>query len=120
MFHTAMVLKLRPGCLDEYRQAHDRIWPEIAQNMGEHEISMAIYHHRGALYIFAMAPSEAHWKRSREDPALDRWNRWMTEFLESNAAGGIDFEYPEQVFGFGVFSSGQPPEWPEFRSRKTG
>ena len=110
MFHVAIVLRILPGCLDAYRRAHDRLWPEIAQSMRDCEISMAIYHHSGSLYVFATAPSEAHWKRSREDPALDRWNRSMTEFVQSNADGGIHFEYPEKVFGFGIFDGSQPPE----------
>ena len=30
MFKSAMTFALKPGCYDEYKRAHDELWPEIA------------------------------------------------------------------------------------------
>lgn len=105
MFSIAIVLHLRPGFLDAYREAHARIWPEIAQSMSDNNVSMAIFHNHGELFVFATAPSEAHWKRSRETPALADWNKKMTEFVQATAAGEIAFEFPEIVFAFGAYGA---------------
>jgi len=96
-------MRLKPGGLEKYRAAHDKLWPEIAKSMSDNEVSMAIFHEEGRLFIFASAPSEAHWQRSRNEPALERWDAAMTEFLEAGAPGKIDFVRPQKVFGFGGF-----------------
>jgi L-rhamnose mutarotase len=104
MFTTALTMRLRPGALPGYRQAHEDLWPEIARSMRDQGVSMAIYHEAGRLLLFAAAPSEAHWLRSRQHPRLAEWDARMTAFLESSEAGRIDFHAPEKVFGFGDFS----------------
>ena len=96
-------MRLRPGCLAGYRQAHDELWPEIARGMSDNGVNMAIYYRDGQLFLFATAPTEAHWNRSRRDPALAKWDARMTEFLESSEPGKIDFRLVEKVFGFGEF-----------------
>ena len=103
MFSVVLTMRLKPGCLGAYRKAHDELWPEIARSMSENEVSMAIFHEDGRLFVFATAPSEAHWQRSRQEPALARWDARMTGFLESNVPGKIAFQHPEKVFGFGEF-----------------
>jgi L-rhamnose mutarotase len=103
MFTTALTMRLRPGALAGYRQAHEELWPEIARSMSENGVSMAIYHEAGRLLLFATAPSVAHWNRSRQHPRLAEWDARMTAFLESSEPGKIAFHVPEKVFGFGDF-----------------
>ena len=66
MFTIFLSMGLKPGCLDAYQKAHDNLWPEIARSMRDNEVNMAIYHEEGRLFIFATAPSEDHWQRSRQ------------------------------------------------------
>jgi L-rhamnose mutarotase len=103
MFTIFLSMGLKPGCLEAYRQAHDNLWPEIAASMADHDVSMAIYHEAGRLFVFAAAPSEAHWQRSRQAPALARWDALMTQYLEAAEPGKIAFSAPQKVFGFGQF-----------------
>jgi L-rhamnose mutarotase len=103
MFTIFLSMGLKPGCLDAYQKAHDNLWPEIARSMSDNEVNMAIYHEEGRLFVFASAPSEAHWQRSRQEPALARWDALMTEFLEAGEPGKIAFGTPRKVFGFGHF-----------------
>ena len=103
MFTTAFAMWLKPGCLEGYRRAHEALWPEIARSMSENGVSMAIYQSGEELCVFAVAPSEEAWNRSRSEPALARWDAAMTEFLESSEPGKIAFRQLERVFGFGEF-----------------
>lgn len=103
MFTIFLSMGLKPGCLEAYQKAHDHLWPEIARSMSDNEVNMAIFHDDGRLYIFASAPTEAHWQRSREVPVLARWDAMMSELLESSAPGKIAFRPASKVFGFGQF-----------------
>jgi L-rhamnose mutarotase len=104
VFHTAVVMKLIDGQLEAYRVAHQNLWPEIDRAMRREAIDMAIYHYNGFLFVFAAAPSEQHWERSRTDPVFTSWNAFMAKLLQSDDEGNILFYAPEKVFGFGSFS----------------
>lgn len=96
-------MKLRPGAYEKYKLAHDQLWPELATGMNANQISMAIYRDGERLFVFAMAPSETHWQRSRQDPVLVRWNARIAELVETNEQGGIAFAPLPKAFGFGEF-----------------
>ena len=98
-------LKMRPksGCYEKYKRAHDQLWPELAEGMRQCQVSMSIGWDGETLFVFAAAPTEDHWLRSRQDPVLEKWNTYMTEFLETDQAGGIAFQQLEKAFGFGDF-----------------
>jgi L-rhamnose mutarotase len=102
--HTiCLALTLRPGKYEAYKRAHDEIWPELAEGMRVNDVSMAIYRDINRLFVFAAAPSEAHWNRSRQDPILAKWDKSMAEFLETNADGSLSFTLLPKAFGFGEF-----------------
>jgi L-rhamnose mutarotase len=103
MFTIGLGMKLRPGAYEKYKLAHDELWPEIAEGMKSNSVSMAIYRDGDRLFVFAAAPSETHWQRSRQAPVLARWDAQMTEFVERDARGGIAFTQLEKAFGFGDF-----------------
>jgi hypothetical protein len=71
--------------------------------MCKNQVSMAIYAHRERLFLFAAAPSQAHWQCSRQDLVLARWNARMTAFLETDEEGHIAFQVLPKAFGFGDF-----------------
>lgn len=103
MYSIGLALTLRPGAYDGYRRAHDNLWPELAEGMRANEVSMAIYRDGDRLFVFAAAPSEAHWRRSREDPILSRWDQKMAEFLETDEQGRLAFSLLPKAFGFRAF-----------------
>jgi len=103
MYTIGLALTLRPGAYDGYKQAHDELWPELARGMRDNDVSMAIYRDGNRLFVFAAAPSEAHCERSRQDPIHARWDKSMTQFLETDAAGNLAFTLLPKAFGFGEF-----------------
>ena len=64
---------------------------------------MAIYRDGNRLFLHAVAPSEAHWERSRQDPILAKWDARMAELLETDAHGKLAFTLLPKAFGFGEF-----------------
>ena len=96
-------MTLRPDSYAGYKLAHDQLWPELASGMRANNISMAIYRDGERLFLFAAAPSEAHWQRSRQDPVLGRWDALMRDFLETDDGGRIAFTVLLRAFGFGDF-----------------
>ena len=97
-------MKLRTGAYEKYKLAHDQLGPELREGMRANQVSMAIYRDGDRLFLFAAAPSEAHWQQSRQDPMLARWDARMTEFLETDAQDGIAFSVLSKAFGFGEFT----------------
>ena len=103
MYTIGLALKLRPGKYDSYKRAHDELWPELAEGMRANDVSMAIYRDADRLFVFAAAPSEAHWDRSRHDPILAKWDKSMCEFLETDNNGNLAFTLLPKAFSFGEF-----------------
>src|SRR2546426_8415477 len=103
MFTLGLAMKLRPGTYEAYKRAHDQLWPELAEGMRANQVSMAIYRDGDRLFLFAAAPSEAHWQRSRQDPILARWDARMADLLETDKQGDIAFTVLPKAFGFGEF-----------------
>lgn len=105
MYSIVLALTLRPGAYDGYKRAHDELWPELAEGMRAEQVSMAIYRDGNRLFVFAAAPSEAHWDRSREDPVLLRWDTEMAKYLETDQHNRLAFTLLPKAFGFGEFES---------------
>ena len=103
MYTIGLALKLRPGKYEAYKRAHDELWPELAEGMRANDVSMAIYRDADRLFVFAAAPSKAHWDGSRQDPILAKWDKSMCEFLETDQNGNLAFTLLPKSFGFGEF-----------------
>ena len=105
MYTIGLALTLRPGKYESYKKAHDELWPELAEGMRANDVSMAVYRDTNRLFVFAAAPSEAHWHRSRQDPILAKWDTSMCEFLETDESGNLAFTLLPKAFGFGEFKT---------------
>jgi L-rhamnose mutarotase len=105
MYSIGLAMKLRPGCYEEYKEAHDNLWPELGKGMEDNNVSMAIYRFGAHLVLHAVAPSEQDWLQSREYPELERWSDYMATFLKTDDEGNIIFEELPEAFAFGIFKS---------------
>ena len=103
MFTIGLAMKLRPGAYEKYKIAHDQLWPDVAGSMSRNRVSMIIYRDGDRLFLFATAPDEKHWERSREHPALGPWHDEMAKLLETDDQGRIAFTILPKAFGFGDF-----------------
>ena len=54
MIRDAFKMKLKPGCIDEYRKRHDEIWPELVKAHSDCGISdYTIFFDEETLTLFA-------------------------------------------------------------------
>ena len=103
MFSIGFFMKLKQGCYEKYKEAHDDLWPGVAQSMSENNINMVIFKFGENLILHATAPTEEDWDRSREHPALPDWQKAMTELLQDDGRCNVIFEPLEVAFEFGDF-----------------
>lgn len=54
MIRNAFKMKLKPGCVEEYKKRHDEIWPELAQaHIDARIFDYSIYFDEETLSLFA-------------------------------------------------------------------
>lgn len=87
MKRLGMTLGLRPGCLEEYRRIHVRLWPEIESAIQEAGlVNFSIYHHDGVLFSYFeyVGPEAEFEERMRRLAAAPRMREWwdVTEPLQ--------------------------------------
>ncbi|MEX0643138.1 MAG: L-rhamnose mutarotase [Pirellulales bacterium] len=104
MFSIGQLLKLKPGCEQEYKRRHDELWPEMAKAMHQAGVNMAIFLHDNLLFIFATATDQQSWEELDRNPVTPRWDKYMSDLLESDEHGKIFIKNLPQMFAFGEFS----------------
>ena len=103
------ILKIRPGCHEEYKRRHDALWPELATAMRERDIHMVIYHFEDSLFMHATAPSQFAWEELNALPITTRWDEYMAEVLQTQAGGKPIFYVLPAVFTFGNYATKETP-----------
>ena len=87
MYSTALTFALKPGCYEEYKKAHDELWPEMVESMQDCQVNMVIHVYGDRLFLYATAPSKAHFERSHAHEAADRWQEYMATLMVTGADG---------------------------------
>jgi L-rhamnose mutarotase len=85
MTRHAFKMKLKPGCVEEYKRRHDTLWPELARALREAGISdYSIFLDEETLTLFAVQKlAEGHTaQRLPESPVLRRWWDSMAALME--------------------------------------
>jgi L-rhamnose mutarotase len=104
MFSIGQLLKLKPGCEEEYKKRHDNLWPEMANAMRKAGINMAIYRHENLLFVFATARDKRSWDELDRDPVTPRWDKYMADILADDENGKTFIQDLQQMFAFGDFA----------------
>lgn len=105
MWAKALTYRLKPGRYEEYKKAHDELWPELAAAMTACEVNMVIHHFEGRLYLYMTAPSEEHFVRSHTGEVADRWLEFMATMMITDDEGKTIVEEMDMAFVFGSFKS---------------
>ena len=94
----AWVMKLKPGMEKLYKQRHDEIWPELAEQIRAEGIrNYSIYRH--GLTLFAYLERDVPPPDGR--PISDvtwRWWAWMAPCMETNPDTSPVMEPVEEMF----------------------
>ena len=86
MVRNAFKMKLKLGCVEEYKKRHDEIWPELAQAHTEAGISdYSIYFDEESLTLFAFQKlSESHTAGSLKDlDVVKKWWVYMADLMDT-------------------------------------
>ena len=87
MIRNAFKMKLKPGCVEEYRKRHDEIWPELSKVHTEAGIfDYSIYFDEESLTLFAFQKladdNTANGLKDRE--IVKKWWDHMADLMEVN------------------------------------
>ncbi len=87
MTRFAFKMKLKPGCLDEYKKRHDNVWPELVKLIRETGISdYSIYVDKETNTLFAVQKQSG--SSSSQDlgsnPIVKKWWAYMADLMETN------------------------------------
>ena len=103
MYSTGQTYQLKPGFYDEYKKAHDELWPELAEAMRVQQVNMVIYRCGDRLFLFATAPSREHFEQSHASAKAQEWLDYMATMMITGADGRTLVEEMEMAFSFGGF-----------------
>jgi len=85
MKREAFVMKLKPGCAEEYRRRHDLIWPELVCKHTEFGIrNYSIFYDERTLTLFAFRQiaDGASPELMKEDELVRRWWDYNADLME--------------------------------------
>jgi L-rhamnose mutarotase len=98
------VIRLKLECLEEYKEYHANLWPEVREVLHAHNIhNYSIYYHDGYLFSYFEHSGEdvkADMARAAPHPRVKEWHRIMSamqEPLQTNAPG-VWWADMEEVF----------------------
>ena len=101
MIRNAFKMKLKPGCVDEYKKRHDKIWPELAQAHAAAGISdYSIYFDEESLTLFAFQKlSDDNTADELKDlEIIKKWWDHMADLMEVHSNNMPVFQPLTEVF----------------------
>lgn len=103
MERMCYILRVKPELMDEYREAHDNIWPELLEAMreaGQHNYSLFMTDDGLAIGYFEAEDMAASIKRLEATDVSQRWEQSMARFFEAGLSdfGSGNLVVPEQIF----------------------
>jgi L-rhamnose mutarotase len=108
MLRYAFTMKLKPGAYAEYKDLHDRIWPELAEEIERcGVVSMSIFEAGPELlFLYSEVRDAETWDRLRASEVHQRWGRALRHLFVLNAAGEPDLGELNEMFTLGRAARG--------------
>ena len=88
MIHKAFLMKLRPGCREEYERWHKPIWLDLQKVLREHGVhnySIFLEPDTNRLFAYAEIESELLWRQIANTEVCRRWWAHQRELMETNS-----------------------------------
>lgn len=85
MIRKGFVMRVHPGCEDEYARRHAALWPEMKDmiaRFGGHNYSIFLDHSTGTLYGYIELDDEQRWTASAQDPVCRKWWEFMAPLMD--------------------------------------
>ncbi|MCA9740277.1 MAG: L-rhamnose mutarotase [Deferribacteres bacterium] len=87
MKRVAFKMKLKPGCIDEYKKRHDAIWPELKQllaNAGIQDYSIFFDEDSHTLFAVQNVVGDAGSQDLGKTEIVQKWWAYMADIMETN------------------------------------
>ena len=87
MIRKVLLMKLKPGCQEEYERRHNPIWPELQTVLKEHGVSnYSIFLDRriDQLFGYAEIESDSRWQQIAQTEVCQRWWAYMKDLMLTN------------------------------------
>lgn len=81
-------MKLKAGKTEEYKQRHDRIWPELVQlihNSGISSYSIFLDEETNILFAVQEKDGTIDSQGLGQNPVVQKWWAYMADIMETNA-----------------------------------
>lgn len=82
----AFAMRLKPGCVDEYRCRHDAIWPDLAallRGAGVSDYSIHLEPDTGLLFAVLWRRRDHSMDALPDHPVMRRWWAHMADLMET-------------------------------------
>jgi L-rhamnose mutarotase len=102
MQRVAFRLRIKPDCIEEYEEAHRRVWPELLAKLREVGISDYSIFRRGQdlFLVMKVEDFDRAWNELDKDPVNQRWQQEMSRLFEPvpDLEPGERFAMMKEVF----------------------
>jgi L-rhamnose mutarotase len=101
MERFAFKMKLKPGCKDEYRERHSKLWPEVQQLLKENGISdYSIFYDEETESLFAIEKIEDQTKLKHlgSNTIIQKWWDYLADIMDVNPDNSPVISKLEMVF----------------------
>ena len=88
MERQAFIMKLNPGCKDEYKNRHDQIWPKLKEMLSSVGISdYSIYLDESTMTLFATLKLSENNRANTlsQQNIVKEWWAYMEDIMETNS-----------------------------------
>ncbi len=87
MIRNAFKMKLKPGCVEEYKKRHDRIWPELAKahtDAGIFDYSIFFDEETLTLFAFQKLADDNRAGNLRNLEIVQQWWDYNADLMETH------------------------------------
>jgi len=102
--HVAQIVKLKPECVERYKECHAKVWPEVLKQIKNSNIEdYSIFHDPTTGILFASFKYvgydwEGDMQRMRENPKVQEWWKMTDSYQESMVEGAKSSETGEPAW----------------------
>ncbi len=99
MIRRAFTMRLKPGGLEQYREHHAKIWPELVDEIESQGIAqITIFEADPVLFLYSEIRDQEAWDRLWHSEIHDKWGEIMDPLMEFNDEGVVDSSELREVF----------------------
>jgi len=99
MIRRAFTMRLKPGALAEYRERHDKIWPELVAEIEKSGIaSFTTFEADPLLFLYSEIHDEQAWDRLWHTDIHLRWAKVFEPLMNIRPDGVVDSGELREIF----------------------